>query len=210
MTQSLARQTDIPPRAREVEILDSIRRTFAEKGFDGASMQELARAAGMSVGNFYRYFPSKAAMVEAIVTRDLAEVEQKFADVAAAPDPAAALRAGLHERIRLEVTCCDDAPLWAEISAAALRKPEIGAVMQRMEREICGYLSRAFALISGLPEPEAERRFGAHAAAAVMLVKSSGMQAQALGGVVNSELTDLVLRMIDMILDEVSAVKAKG
>ena len=56
-----------PKEAREAEILESIRTTFAAKGFDGASMQELARAAGMSVGNFYRYFPSKAAMVEAIM-----------------------------------------------------------------------------------------------------------------------------------------------
>ena len=58
--------SNAPPRPREYEILDNIRHTFAEKGFDGASMQDLARAAGMSVGNFYRYFPSKAAMVEAI------------------------------------------------------------------------------------------------------------------------------------------------
>ena len=38
----------IPPaEERSLEILASIRRAFAEKGFDGASMQDLARAAGM-------------------------------------------------------------------------------------------------------------------------------------------------------------------
>ena len=50
---------------RSTEILASVRQTFVEKGFDGASMQDLARAAGMSVGNFYRYFPSKAAIIQA-------------------------------------------------------------------------------------------------------------------------------------------------
>ena len=50
---------------RSVEILEGVRRAFSEKGFDGASMQDLARACGMSVGNFYRYFPSKAAIVAA-------------------------------------------------------------------------------------------------------------------------------------------------
>ena len=85
-----------PREAREAEILQSIRTTFAEKGFDGASMQELARAAGMSVGNFYRYFPSKAAMVEAMIRRDIADVEVKFAEVLGAPDPLAALRHALH------------------------------------------------------------------------------------------------------------------
>ena len=85
--QSLPRIAEPAVRPRELEILDQIRGIFAEKGFDGASMQELARAAGMSVGNFYRYFPSKAAMVEAMITRDLAEVEEKFACIAAAEDP---------------------------------------------------------------------------------------------------------------------------
>ena len=42
---------------RSTGILEAARRAFAEKGFDGASMQDIARAAGMSAGNFYRYFP---------------------------------------------------------------------------------------------------------------------------------------------------------
>ena len=91
---------------REAEILDSIRTIFVTKGFDGASMQDLARAAGMSVGNFYRYFPSKAAMVQAIVRRDLAEVEQKFAMILEAPDPYEALRSGLHQHIDEECAGC--------------------------------------------------------------------------------------------------------
>ncbi len=41
---------------RQMDILEAVHSTFVEKGFDGASMQDLARAAGMSVGNFYRYF----------------------------------------------------------------------------------------------------------------------------------------------------------
>ena len=63
---TMPRACPIPAPAAEErshEILASIRQAFAEKGFDGASMQDLARAAGMSVGNFYRYFPSKAAIV---------------------------------------------------------------------------------------------------------------------------------------------------
>ena len=46
-----------PADQRSVEILALVRQAFVEKGFDGASMQDLARSAGMSVGNFYRYFP---------------------------------------------------------------------------------------------------------------------------------------------------------
>lgn len=202
--------SNAPPRPREYEILDNIRHTFAEKGFDGASMQDLARAAGMSVGNFYRYFPSKAAMVEAIITRDLEDVRDKFTDVVAASDPLAALRCGLHARIAEECMGCPDAPLWAEITAAAQRKPEIGAVVGKMERGVQGYLVNAFALIAGVPEAEAARRFAAHAAMVVMLIKTTAIQAQADGQRCRSDLTALVQRMVDMILDEVSAAKAKG
>ena len=42
--------------------------------------ETVLQAAGMSAGNFYRYFPSKAAIVEALVARDLAEVEEAFQD----------------------------------------------------------------------------------------------------------------------------------
>lgn len=201
-----------PVRPRENEILDSIRQTFAEKGFDGASMQELARAAGMSVGNFYRYFPSKAAMVAAIITRDLEEVGQKFTDVVEAEDPLAALREGLHLRVAEECCGVEDASLWAEITAAAQRKPEIGNVVQHMERGITSYLVEAFALIAGMSRDEAERRFLPHAAMVVMLVKTTSIQAHGPSAqcrLSHDDLTALVQRLIDMILDEVAAARPK-
>lgn len=202
------------PKPREHEILDSIRGLFAEKGFDGASMQELARAAGMSVGNFYRYFPSKAAMVEAIVRRELAEVEVQVALLAQSDDPLEMMRAALHERILQEGEGCADAPLWAEISAAALRKPEVAAIVAGMECDIARYLTNAFALATSLPEAEAAARFTGHAQMAVMLVKTTGMQAR--NGLIagaaprSDELVKLVLRMLDTLLDEVAEAKVKG
>ncbi|WP_226341260.1 TetR/AcrR family transcriptional regulator [Gemmobacter serpentinus] len=200
-----------PKEAREAEILNSIRKTFIEKGFDGASMQDLARAAGMSVGNFYRYFSSKAAMVEALIRLDLAEVEAKFAMILAADDPFEALRFGLHERISEEVAVCEDGALWCEIHAAAARKPEIAAVVFGMEDEIVCYLNHAFALITGLSEADCRERFGAHARVAIMMVKAVAMQKK--GG---KPVTDgaavgaLVQRIVDAILDEVAAARAKG
>jgi len=105
-------------RPREREILAAIRPVFAAKGFDAASMQDLARAAGMSVGNFYRYFPSRAAIVAAIIQVDLEEVE-------------GVLRAALHQRVHDELCSCEDATLWAEITSAALRKPEIAEAVTK-------------------------------------------------------------------------------
>lgn len=49
--------------ARRAEILEAARVVFADHGCDGASMQDVARAAGVSAGNIYRYFPSKEALI---------------------------------------------------------------------------------------------------------------------------------------------------
>ena len=54
---------------RSADLLSRVKGVFAAKGFDGASMQDLARAAGISAGNFYRYFPSKNAIIEAMTIR---------------------------------------------------------------------------------------------------------------------------------------------
>jgi AcrR family transcriptional regulator len=150
MTVTLRAATTTALDDRPTEILDSARRAFIEKGFDGASMQDLARAAGMSVGNFYRYFPSKAAIVAALITRDLDEVEKDFREILGAPEPLALLRDKLAAHISGDAMN-DDGPLWAEITAAAGRKPEIGEILARMETEIAKYLTSVFALVTGLP-----------------------------------------------------------
>ena len=49
------------------QILDGAHKVFMELGFDGASMGEIARAAGVSKGTLYVYFADKSALFTAIV-----------------------------------------------------------------------------------------------------------------------------------------------
>jgi AcrR family transcriptional regulator len=49
------------------QILDGARRVFMKLGFDGASMGEIAKAAGVSKGTLYVYFNDKNALFEAMV-----------------------------------------------------------------------------------------------------------------------------------------------
>lgn len=189
-------------------ILEAARLAFIEKGFDGASMQDLARAAGMSVGNFYRYFPSKAAMVEALVLRDMREMEADFATIINSADPMRVLRQTLQDRVAGD-QCANDGQLWAEITAASLRKPEIGAVTARMEAAIIDYLTSVFARFTGLAPDAARNRFGAHAALIVMMVKASGMRSRD-GTQTQADLTNLILRTIERTLDEITSDAPKG
>src|ERR1700690_2445873 len=55
------------------QILDGARRVFMDLGFDGASMGEIARSAGVSKGTLYVYFADKSRLFEAIVEEETTE-----------------------------------------------------------------------------------------------------------------------------------------
>jgi AcrR family transcriptional regulator len=191
---------------RIAEILGRARNAFAEKGFDGASMQDIARSAGMSVGNFYRYFPSKAAMVEALITADMEEMQRDFAQILNAPDPMQALRDVIRYRLSDDENCVDDGRVWAEITAAALRKPEIAAITAKMESTITDNLCSVFARVANLSQQEALQRCGARALFIVMMVKTASTTERETCPRHN-ELMMLVQRTIDQTLDEILDMK---
>jgi len=63
--------------AKRRQILEGARKVFLAQGFDGASMGEIAKVAGVSKGTLYVYFDSKESLFEALTTeekRGLAEV----------------------------------------------------------------------------------------------------------------------------------------
>ena len=59
--------------AKRRQIVDGGRRVFMNLGFDGASMGEIARAAGVSKGTLYVYFADKIGLFEAIVEQETLE-----------------------------------------------------------------------------------------------------------------------------------------
>ena len=55
------------------QILDGARKVFMDLGFDGASMNEIARSASVSKGTLYVYFADKNRLFEAIVEAEALE-----------------------------------------------------------------------------------------------------------------------------------------
>lgn len=192
---------------RSHEILASIRQVFAEKGFDGASMQDLARAAGMSVGNFYRYFPSKAAIVQAMCGYDLAEIQGDFAEIQTSDRPMACLRDRILNHFSEE--SMKDGQLWAEITAAAIRKPEIGEASRQMESTIVRLLAAIFAHSTRRSVEEAEERYAGQCQMLVLLVKAMAIRT-AQCGPASPALATQVVAVIDRILSDISNDKAEG
>jgi AcrR family transcriptional regulator len=79
---------------RREALLAAAARLFAERGYNGVSLEELGAAAGVSGPAVYRHFDGKQALLGALlvgVSENLSSGGQ--AVVAAAPDDAAALRA---------------------------------------------------------------------------------------------------------------------
>lgn len=190
-----------PADQRQSDLLESVRGVFAAKGFDGASMQDLAQAAGMSAGNFYRYFPSKDAIIQAMVERDIAAMQAEFATILNSDDPAEALRRQLDAH--LLTPPCDDGPIWAEIVAAAGRRPELGAILERMEREIIANLVSVFARIAHMEITAASSCFHAHAALILTLVQGLTIRRAQCEDYENSPMRGLVQRVFDTILAEI-------
>ena len=54
---------------RRRHILDAATREFAAKGFDRATIRDVARRAGVADGTIYNYFPNKAALLLGILDR---------------------------------------------------------------------------------------------------------------------------------------------
>ncbi len=73
-------------RARIVETADAL---FRRLGFAKTAVADIAGELGMSPANVYRFFPSKHAIVEAICTKCLAEIDENAWAVARARGSAA-------------------------------------------------------------------------------------------------------------------------
>ena len=56
--------------AKRQQLMEGARRVFLERGFDGASVGDIVRAAGISKGTLYAYFPSKEKLFETLVFED--------------------------------------------------------------------------------------------------------------------------------------------
>src|ERR1700760_2145151 len=74
------------------QILDGARKVFMDLGFDGASMGEIARSAGVSKGTLYVYFADKNRLFEAIVEETALEQGDIAFDFDASSDVATTLR----------------------------------------------------------------------------------------------------------------------
>jgi AcrR family transcriptional regulator len=68
-------------KQRVAALLDAGAVVFAEKGYEAATMTEIAERAGAAIGSLYQFFPSKEALAEALFDRFAERWAASFARV---------------------------------------------------------------------------------------------------------------------------------
>jgi AcrR family transcriptional regulator len=143
-TETRPRKQAVQARSRATVdvILKATARILVADGYDRASTNKVAARAGVSIGSLYQYFPSKEALVAALLERHLEEMGQvlraAFPRLAAAP-----LEQAAEEMVRLMVSAHAVDPELHRVFVEQV--PRIGKLerIQSTEQEMIG-LVRAY------------------------------------------------------------------
>lgn len=68
---------------RVAAIMEAGVAVFTEKGYDAATMTEIAARSGTAIGSLYRFFPSKEVLADALLLNYAQHVTDRFAALAA-------------------------------------------------------------------------------------------------------------------------------
>lgn len=116
---------------RRDEIVTAAKACVVKHGFHAASMAQIAAQARMSVGQIYRYFPSKDAIVHAIVER---MIEHRLARMVQPGELVRLIEALASRQLDESPGDADDRTLLLEITAEATRSAEVAAIVRRADR----------------------------------------------------------------------------
>lgn len=130
------------------QVLEGARSVFMASGFEGASVDEIARVAGVSKATLYSYFPDKRLLFFEVVRNECQrQVDEAHQSIALNAPPAQVLRLG--GRRVVEFYCSEFGRNVHRICVAeAERFPELGREFyesgpEMARQQICDYLVQA-------------------------------------------------------------------
>lgn len=132
---------------RREQIVRALERVMARRGYDGASIAEVAREAGLTAGLVHYHFENKLEILLALLARLGAEhdVRLERALAPAGGDPAEELRRFIDAHLALGPAADPEAlAVWVMLSGEALREP---AVREGYARLLSGLTERLVAIL---------------------------------------------------------------
>jgi AcrR family transcriptional regulator len=89
---SMGSRTELAPRRIPIQergeqrvagLLEAAAAIFAEVGYDAATMRDIAKRAGASIGSLYQFFPNKEVVARAIKTQYCQALKEHWANLVA-------------------------------------------------------------------------------------------------------------------------------
>jgi AcrR family transcriptional regulator len=148
--------------AVEERILDAAKKVFLERGFEGASIDEIAEVARAGKPTIYARFPGKEALFAAVMARKVREHISFFESIAPIGATLGERLAGIATAILHKVLAPETVGLCRASIAEAPRFPDLAASVHRMARErtseVVAQLLRELPKSDQLPGFAANRR----------------------------------------------------
>jgi AcrR family transcriptional regulator len=123
-------------------IVRAATRVFSERGFHRATMQDIVRASGLSVGAIYTYFRSKDELILAgcdmITDQEMSELARRLAPIEGFRERISAAVGFLFDQMEVESWQLGSTRLLALAWAEADTSPAIREMLLRRRREIHG------------------------------------------------------------------------
>lgn len=162
-----ARGREGPKAERQGQMVRAMLEVVAERGYDGASVAEVARRAGLAPGLVHYYFRDKLALALALV-EFLGEVaaEREAARLALAPEGGRALAIVDAYLARGAGAAPAVMACWVALGAEAVRRPEVREAYGRVLSEGASRLG-ALLCLDGISTPASARRDAAALVAAI-------------------------------------------
>lgn len=131
---------------RAQRIVESMRRSVAQRGSAGSTFDHVAREAGVSRGLLHYYFKTKEQLLAEVVRREcdvrLTRLEKQLAGAGSADDFVDVLVVGLRDMVRRDP---DLVTLVFELFTLSRRNPEIAAEFAALQRRTRDHVASVLA-----------------------------------------------------------------
>jgi len=143
------RQSDKTARRRRADavrnrerVLEAAKTVFSAGGPD-ASLEAVARAAGVGIGTLYRHFPTREALFEAVYRREVQQLADLAEQLKGQAQPVDALRRWMRSNVKFVAT---KKGMSEALALAAYKNSELFSYsFDRLTHAVAGLLDRAIA-----------------------------------------------------------------
>jgi AcrR family transcriptional regulator len=134
------------PRADAIRnrerVLEAAKAVFSAGGAD-ASLEAVAKQAGVGIGTLYRHFPTREDLFEAVYRREVEQLGDLAGQLKGEAEPVDALRRWMHSTVEFVAT---KKGMLAALQLAAYGSPELHAyTFDRLTKAVGALLARAVA-----------------------------------------------------------------